>query len=273
MIRYWIASLTLIAAMAANGQHPVRAGSTGDFFWNMLPELTCETTVFAAEQHFEGIRLVQPERNLCFLPQIQFERTTAIIGDLKKTPDADDDAAFEKWSKTIAVLCRNIELELKLNLSEHICLFGVPSPSHPIAWSMYQLFVQGQILDDYHQGSWCLRQSPYGDERDALLTRVFGHANGATGWQQVKSELRSEGFIPDTKDEFFRRAMITSSPSPENADMSTFPSPIFFVYWGQEELPRANMVPCVSADVNCATTVAPKKSDGICMSIRFGFRP
>ena len=258
-------------------------GETGDdvFLRNMIPEISCSTTAIIKNEDPAGFRYSEYQTKICGNFQVQFLRANLELADLPKKSSKDLVSFFERWMKITGSLCQEIIIGEKLIPPDYSCLFGIPSKEQQIARAMYELFLNGDLPEEYSGGSWCsVAGLPITDQKkEAALTKVFGEIRGKKIWDVLTAKLLDEGFRLEPEDgTYYRNLALASSDvggEPATSNWVVLPIPLLRVYYGQEINPVGPPELCLQSDPICNTKtkmIETKKPDGICMAWR-GFGP
>jgi hypothetical protein len=249
---------------------------------NMIPEISCSTTAVIKNENPTGLfKFSEYQTKICENFQRQFLKANRELVGLPKKPSMDLDKFFERWMKITGSLCKEIVIGEKLIPIDYGCLFGIPSKEQPIARAMYELYLNGNLPEEYSDGSWCsVANLPNEDrKKEMALAKVFGQIRGRDTWKALTAELLKEGFrLEPENGTYYRHLALASNDNdgiPAADDWTALPIPLFRVYYGQEMDGVEAAEPCLISDPNCSgetKIVEHTKSDGICMAWR-GFGP
>jgi hypothetical protein len=250
------------------------------FLRNMIPEISCSTTAVIKNENPAGFKYSEYHAKICENFQSQFLKANRELTDLPKKSPIDLDTFFERWMKITGSLCKEIMIGEKLVTIDYGCLFGIPQKEQPIARAMYELYLNGDLPEEYRDGSWCsVTSSPIADrKKDAALAKVFGRIRGGNTWNDLTAKLLKEGFHlePESGTYYCNLALAYDvDGEPASDDWAAIPFPLLRVYYGQEMNAVGTADLCPMSDPNCngeIKVIEQTKPDGICMAWR-GFGP
>ena len=281
MIRSLFIVLLALATFAMLGDET--RGETADdiFLRNMIPEISCSTTAVIKNEDPTGFKYSEYQTKICGNFQRKFIEANRELADLPKKSSIDLEKFFEKWMRITGSLCKEIMAEEKLVPIDYACLFGVPSKEQQMARAMYELYLNGDLPEEYSDGSWCsVTSSPIANlNKEAALAKVFGQSRGRNAWNALTAELLKEGFhLEPENGTYYRHLALASNDNdgiPAADGWIVLPIPLLRVYYGQEMKGIGAAEPCLISDPNCngeTRIVEHTKPDGICMAWR-GFGP